>query len=74
MAATRYKIKVNSNKAYRDVRDLLRAKHVQIFVASEKRHMISTARISSTLMSEIKEHGATISEERIYDLDARKQA
>jgi len=72
--AMRYKIKVPSEKAYQEVRETLRAKNVQVFVASEKRRTISAGNMSDSLILDIKEHGATVSLDQQYDLESRKRA
>ncbi len=72
--AVRYKIKVSSEKAYQEVRETLRAKNVQVFVASEKRRTISAGSMSDSLILNIKEHGATVSLDQQYDLESRKRA
>lgn len=70
----RYKIKVPSDKAYREVQETLRAKNVHVFVASEKRRILSTGNISAQLLEDIKGRGATVTADQQYDLEARKRA
>lgn len=70
----RYKIKTSSEKAYRDVCDRLRAKNIEIFVASEKRGIISTGNIPATVLSDIKHRGARVSADYQYTLETRKHA
>ena len=70
----RYKIKTPTEKTYRDVYDRLRAKHVQIFVESEKRRMLSTGNIPSNVLTDIRHRGATVSVDPQYALESRKRA
>ena len=70
----RYKIKAPSDKAYREVRETLRAKNVHVFVASEKRRMLSTGNIPAKLLDDIKERGATVTADQHYDMETRKRA
>lgn len=69
-----YKIRTPSEKTYREVYSTLRAENVQIFVASEKRRVMSSGNIPAKIRSHIKERGATITDDQQYDMESRKQA
>ncbi len=70
----RYKIKSPSDETYREVQETLRARNVQVFVASEKRRMISAGNIPAKLLDDIKERGATVTLDQQYDMESRKSA
>lgn len=70
----RYKIKSPSEKTYREVQETLRARNVQVFVASEKRRMISAENIPAKILDDIKEHGATVTIDQQYDMESRRRA
>lgn len=70
----RYKVKAPSEKAYREVYAALQAEKVPVFVASEKRRVISTGSIPAKVLSHIREHGATVSDDQQYAPEIRKRA
>ena len=70
----RYKVRTPSDKAYREVYAALRAENVPVFVASEKRRVISTGSIPAKVLSNIRERGATISDDQQYAPEVRKRA
>lgn len=70
----RYKVRTQSGKAYREVYATLRAENVPVFVASEKRRVISTGSIPAKVLSHIKENGATVSDDQQYAPEIRKRA
>jgi len=72
--ASRYKIKVPDEEAYRAVQEELIAHNVQVFVASERRLLFSTGSIAQNIISLLREHGATVTEDFQYDLEARRPA
>lgn len=72
--AKRYKIRAPSEKAYRDVCATLRAENVPVFVASEKRRVISTGSIPAKVITDIKERGATVSADQQYSMEERRRA
>jgi hypothetical protein len=66
----RYKVRVPSDELYRKVLILLEQR-VPVFVASEKRRMLSTGEIPNSILDRIRELGATVTPEFQYDPDAR---
>lgn len=65
----RYKIKAPSSAAFREVEEKLRAKNIQVFVVNEKRHTFSTGNIPSSVLSDIRERGVTVTPEHQYALE-----
>lgn len=72
--ASRYKIKVPDKKAYWAVQEELSAHNIQVFVASERRLLFSTGPIAERIISILRKHGATVTEDFQYDLEARRPA
>lgn len=66
----RYKVRAPSDELYRQV-FLLLDQHVPVFVASEKRRVLSTGEIPNSILNRIRELGATVTPEFQYDQDAR---
>ena len=66
----RYKVRAPSDELYRQV-FLLLVERVPVFVASEKRRVLSTGEIPNTILDRIRELGATVTPDFQYDADAR---
>jgi hypothetical protein len=66
----RYKVRVPSDELYRKVL-LLLEQRVPVFVASEKRRMLSTGEIPNPILNRIRELGATVTPDFKYDSDAQ---
>lgn len=64
----RYKVRAPSDELYREVL-LLLDQQVPVFVASEKRRMVSTGEIPNTIMTRIRELGATVTPDFQYESD-----
>lgn len=67
----RYKIKAPDLPAYREILDLLNGR-VPIFVASEKRHLLSTGDLPKDCLEEISARGAEVNPEIPYDLEVKR--
>ena len=65
----RYKVKTPSDELYRKVL-LILEQRVPVFVASEKRRMLSTGEIPNQILVRIRELGATVTPDFQYDSDA----
>jgi hypothetical protein len=70
----RYKVRTPSDKVYREIYAALQAENVPVFVASEKRRVISTGSIPAKLLSNIRECGATVSDDQQYAAEVRRRA
>ena len=71
MNAQRYKIKAPSQASYDEVRSLLKHQ-VEIFVTSDRRRMISTGEIPRPILKNLKELGATVTEDPQFELEVKK--
>lgn len=67
----RYKVKAPDLPAYREILDLLNGR-VPIFVASEKRHLLSTGDLPKDCLEEISARGAEVKPEIQYDLEVKR--
>lgn len=67
----RYKVKAPDLPAYREILDLLNGR-VPIFVASEKRHLLSTGDLPKDCLEEISARGAEVKPETQYDLEVKR--
>lgn len=68
----RYKIKTQSDSAYRDVLAVLDGR-TKVFVTSPKRRMVSTGDLSGSLRTAVEARGGRIVADRQYDLERVRQ-
>lgn len=66
----RYKVKARDDFAYRDILSVLEGR-VPIFVASEKRRLLSTGDLSDDCRQEIVSRGGQVSLDSQYDPDLK---
>jgi len=67
----RYKVKAPDLPAYREILEILDGR-VPIFVASEKRHLLSTGDLPKDCLEEISARGAEVRPEIQYDLEGKR--
>ena len=66
---TRYKIKATTPAQYQDIRALLEANNVTIFVASDKRFMLSTGDLSKDLITQVETKGGVVTLDTLLNLE-----
>lgn len=66
----RYKVRAPSDELYQKVLCLLEER-VPVFVASEKRRLLSTGEIPTTILNTLRELGATVTPDFQYESDGR---
>ena len=71
--SVRYKVRAPSERLYHELLNLLAAS-VPVFVASEKRRVLSTGEIPNKILNNIKEMGATVTRDFQYDPEVRTAA
>jgi len=67
----RYRVKAPDLPAYRDLLELLNGRRVPVFVASEKRRLLSVGDLPDEARMEIASKGAEITPDFQYDLEAK---
>lgn len=67
----RYRVKAPDLPAYRDVLEFLSGRRVPVFVASEKRHLLSVGDLPDEDRREIAAKGAEVTPDFQYDLEAK---
>lgn len=64
----RYKVRAPDSSTYHEVLEILHGR-VPIFVASEKRHLLSTGELPADCLEKIKAKGAQVQPEFQFDLE-----
>jgi hypothetical protein len=66
--AMRYKVRAPNEAVYWELLNMLKGR-VRIFVASEKRHVVSTGEIPTGLLESIRARGGRVTEDYTYQLE-----
>ncbi len=65
----RYKVKAQDAAAYRDILSALKGRGVPIYVASEKRHMLSVGALPDDCREAVLARGGEVMPDYQYDLE-----